>query len=882
MTNQFPPRVTIEDTSVELGRQFLFRNSISVEDLDPDSTVVRYRFRDNNATASSGFFVFQGERVDANIWFTVEASELNQLFYRAGLVISAESVGAQAFDGQFWSEGAFGIVATTSVNDMAPTVSLSNFNVLATEPIRIDQFIEASDANGDLIETYWLVDRRSNDNGGFFTVGGVRQESAVWFSVSADELSTVRYFGGTFGQTENIGVRVSDGRFLSSVDQGLARTLANRFQPEVTAFDVSIALNRQTSLANMFGFDDQDGNSAKFYNIIDTGSNPQSGAFFRNGVELAANTTHRVLASELNTISYRASAIPTLENFRIQAFDGRFLSSFSTATVSSIQRPNVTFNSVLSLNDFEFVSFTDLVQETPGAPPAFVWEIIDLNESNISADLVLNGQTLEAGRVHTLTALQLDNLQIRGGSSADAGRIFDQFVFRSSNGTFGDWRRLDVDTTDVAEDALLDFGRWEDTNLTFSFPNFLPDQHVGGFAGNGFTPMNAVQRQAVREILQHLSDLTNLTFTEVSGTEGGTLEYFNAALPAGVLGVGFPPETAPSEVAGDFIITNVGNVPDPVAGNDFYEVILHELGHTVGLKHPDNQTGAGEPPLLPPSLQDSRFTVMTSIAGPPNGSSGAVFNRTFQLFDVLALQRLYGANPTFNNDDTQIRGEFQNDSRFHLIYDTGGYDTINRTVDTVDAVFNLNEGQYSSLGGEIDNTSILYGTRIEAARGGSGDDQFFGNELNNLLIGNDGADFFRGDGGRDVLRGLAGNDTYQWALGDGFDIINEDRGAGRDVLEIVGYAGLDDFSEDIAFRRIGRNLNINFNVDLGLSQGGITITNQEWGGSRIETLRFVDTEGEQIVPDVDLTSIFTSAVSRSQRFEVTEFAGSFGNIAVPV
>ena len=49
------------------------------------------------------------------------------------------------------------------------------------------------------------------------------------------------------------------------------------------------------------------------------------------------------------------------------------------------------------------------------------------------------------------------------------------------------------------------------------------------------------------------------------------------------------------------------------------------------------------------------------------------------------------------------------------------------------------------------NVGIAYGTDIENARGGRGNDVIIGNELNNALIGNFGDDILRGNGGIDFL-----------------------------------------------------------------------------------------------------------------------------------
>ncbi len=882
MANNFPPRVTVNNTDVQISQQFLIKNSLVVEDFDPDSEVVRYFFRDNDATLTSGYFIFKGVRVNPNIWFKVEESEINQLYYHAGLIESSETIGVQVFDGLFWSQAAFGVMTTTTLNDQRPNVTLQNFTVLSGEKVKFENFVSASDPNGDPIQFYRIVDRIGNANGGFFTVNGVKKTSGVFFDVAANQLQNVEYVGATFAHEERIGVFASDGKFLSLLAESTATTRANLHDPVVIAKNLNVQKGQSLLLSSMFSFSDADGSTLKRIRVLDTGSASFTGFFTINGVKIPANDFRWFEASDIPNIRYHSGSQGSLENYRLQVSDGSRLSTISTATLTTIVKPELEFDPVLRLNDFEFREFIDLVQEAPGLP-VFRYEVIDLNDDPISADFVINGSKLSSQVVHTINGLDIEKLRIRGGSSADEGRKFDQLMFRAFNGTWGDWKRLDIDTTEIAGDAVLKFGSWPKVNLTYSFPNELPAQHAGGFAGEGFQPMNAAQRRAVREIYAHLESYTNLKFTEVSGSVGGDLELFTAALPGGILGVGFPPINLPNAVAGDFVITNTDpSVNNPVAGDMFYNVVIHELGHTMGLKHPDNQTGAGQPPLLPPQLQDTRYSTMISILFAPIGSSGTVFNRSFQLFDVMGLQKLYGKNMNYQTGNTQIRGEFQNDSRFMSIWDAGGNDTINRTQDTIDAIIDLRQGRYSSVGGEPRNIAINYGVEIEAARGGSGNDTLIGNELDNLLIGNAGDDIIRGHGGRDVMRGGSGNDTYQWGLGDDFNIIDEQGMGGTDTIEIITWGALDSFEKDIAFRRIGNDLRIDFNVDFGRSQGGFRIRNQALLGSRMETLRMVDLEGEEIAPSVDLTSVFVNATSVGQRFRITSTVGQFGNIAIPV
>jgi hypothetical protein len=55
-----------------------------------------------------------------------------------------------------------------------------------------------------------------------------------------------------------------------------------------------------------------------------------------------------------------------------------------------------------------------------------------------------------------------------------------------------------------------------------------------------------------------------------------------------------------------------------------------------------------------------------------------------------------------------------------------------------------------------------------------------------------------------------------------------------------------------------------------------------WGGSRIESLRFLDSGGNSINPDVDLRSIYEQATNSLQAFRLTEFTTSYGVLAAPL
>ncbi len=95
-------------------------------------------------------------------------------------------------------------------------------------------------------------------------------------------------------------------------------------------------------------------------------------------------------------------------------------------------------------------------------------------------------------------------------------------------------------------------------------------------------------------------------------------------------------------------------------------------------------------------------------------------------------------------------------------------------------------------------------------------------------------------------------------------------------------SGMDTLQERFLFRMLGNDMRIDLNFGSNAADGGVTITNQAFGKSRIETLRLFNADNEQIGPDINLYSITTGATATSQVFRLTDNTSRYGNLAVPV
>ncbi len=277
--------------------------------------------------------------------------------------------------------------------------------------------------------------------------------------------------------------------------------------------------------------------------------------------------------------------------------------------------------------------------------------------------------------------------------------------------------------------------------------------------------------------------------------------------------------------------------------------------------------------------QDSlQYTVMSYFDAYETGAQhidwklmNFAYAATPLVHDIAAIQAIYGADPTTRTGDT-VYGFNSTANRdafdFNLntrpivsIYDAGGKDTLDFSGWNTNSVINLNAGAFSSGGGvqdfltlaEInanrsaaglaprsqaaydfyiqnfivpqgltnglfhDNISIAYGTVIENAIGGGGDDLIIANQVANILNGGGGSDTVSyetatsgvtvslgqnghtGGGARgdqlisiENLIGSAYNDTL---TGDDKDNVINGGSGGKDVLtggkgnDTISYAG---------------------------------------------------------------------------------------------
>ncbi|NKD45804.1 matrixin family metalloprotease [Haematospirillum jordaniae] len=289
-------------------------------------------------------------------------------------------------------------------------------------------------------------------------------------------------------------------------------------------------------------------------------------------------------------------------------------------------------------------------------------------------------------------------------------------------------------------------------------------------------------RSSIAGIFKQIEDFTRLSFTEKKGGGepgriliGASKTMDEAALLDAAAYAEFPDT---NDIAGSVWFNPWYNTvrTDGSPGSQLHLTAMHEIGHTLGLKHTHDESEIDKDNFPVTQEYDSvAYSVMSykpMIGGEDTGGFKST-PLTYMLNDMAALQYLYGKNMTTRTGDN--RYDFAGKTYvYETIWDAGGNDTVSWSGRDTSANIDLTPGTLSFFGG-VDTKSdpaawdkdsgilgIAYDTHIENAEGGNGHDILRGNDGNNLLQGGRGNDLLEGRGGADHLTGGAGADVFVW------------------------------------------------------------------------------------------------------------------------
>lgn len=647
-------------------------------------------------------------------------------------------------------------VSVSGVND-APTMSV-------TAP---SGFTEAADASAQALNDTGTVSFDDVDTTDLVGISYVSNEDAAWSGGEIDaSLAAVLEGGFSTGTSDADAPGTTPWTYSATADLDfLAAGETITFSYTVTATDSKNATATDTVQFTITGADEGPAILEDFEDGLadwDTagGKTDTGGTEGANGLLLSTTENAQDSSAVATAIGSSVAALTSVggEAPTVGTGIGREFTFTSAGTITFDFR--FTTDDYLPYNDFAVVTFG-----------TEIWKLADVAQ-------VENSEESEGGSETDPTVWQSYTISVGEAGSYTLGfavlDVGDEIV----NST------LEVDNVrfeaDPVEIELLEGGEFEGLALAYNPVLDTPAQnHVptngtvdlspgaqlaaepvtetgsvayhfasGADLAADQSPYTPLQQNAAVAALSLWAGVANLTIAPADMDTAAGITFVNATgidyAQTTDLGTAHLIETNP-----DYAETLA-----PTIGSYGFFTLLHETGHALGLGHPDNGITQAQ-------------TVMSLEPADAIGvnwwtAEGTwTYSQTPMIDDIAAIQDAYGANSGTRSGDT-IYGfnateigsvyDFEaNSDPVLTIYDADGVDALDFSGFGTAAVIDLNPGSYSSVNGMTHNIGIAYGTAIEAAIGGAGDDVLIGSDLSDYLDGGGGADHLTGGGGADTF-----------------------------------------------------------------------------------------------------------------------------------
>jgi Ca2+-binding RTX toxin-like protein len=337
----------------------------------------------------------------------------------------------------------------------------------------------------------------------------------------------------------------------------------------------------------------------------------------------------------------------------------------------------------------------------------------------------------------------------------------------------------------------------------YAFPGQLPTYYSGTSQADGsFVGFSDIQKTRTVVALNYIETVIDVKFvletdtTVLNSAKSLNTLSFGTNAQTNSAGYAFGPSSR-SDGNDVFLNKTEADVKDLAEGTYGSQILIHEIGHALGLKHPFEKNGAAndsaEPPYLTGNEDNTLWSVM-SYNDDPIGQTSLKYSP----LDIAALQYIYGPSTSARTTaDTYVISE----TEANFIWDGGGTDKISAASSSKAVTIYMEPGYWGYVGtakaekittaGQI---TVNFGSQIENLDGSSLGDSLYGNALANAINGNAGADTITGNGGNDTIDGGDGQDTVVYALNASNYTVTANASGVYQVLAKTGVEGTDSLS----------------------------------------------------------------------------------------